>query len=323
MYQALIRTDADRSGRLVTIVREGIRMRIAICTITRRRPEGLERLLRSLEQLEINDGISLQVIVVENDTPRADATPQCRLPLRHVFEPTLGIPFARNRSIEEALVDSDRLIFLDDDETVEPNWLNRLLDAERTYDSAVITGPALPRFPDGAPAWAERSGVFEPPRHSTGTSRPWAYTHNTMIRTDLVRDGGFRFEESMGFTGGSDKEFFRRVVEAGHTITWADEAIAWEWYPIDRVRWRWVTQRSYRIGTNTIQAEAIRGFMPRLALVGRAVRFGLRGCWQCVRRAGDPGAAIAWAGWDFGRAAGLITGILGSRYEEYADRREP
>ena len=320
MYQALIRTDADRSGRLVTIVREGIRMRIAICTITRRRPEGLERLLRSLEQLEINDGISLQVIVVENDTPRADTTPQCRLPLRHVFEPTLGIPFARNRSIEEALVDSDRLIFLDDDETVEPNWLNRLLDAERTYDSAVITGPALPRFPDGAPAWAERSGVFEPPRHSTGTSRPWAYTHHAMIRTDLVRDGGFRFEESMGFTGGSDKEFFRRLVDAGHDITWIDEAVAHEWYPTSRLTHGWVFRRSYRLGTNAPIAEGRHSAGERAALLGRAARFGARGVLRSLASIGRPSDALARAAWDLGRAAGLVAGVLGRRYDEYAER---
>ncbi|MCH2161207.1 MAG: hypothetical protein MK085_04955 [Phycisphaerales bacterium] len=298
-------------------------MRIAICTITRRRPEGLARLLRSLEAMEIDDGISLQLIVVENDTPRDNAALECRIPLRHVFEPTLGIPFARNRSIEEGLKEADRLIFLDDDETVEPNWLSRLLEADRIYGSAAITGPALPKFPDNAPGWATRSRIYQPPRHATGSIRPWAFTHNTMIRADVVREGGFRFEESMGFTGGSDKEFFRRIVEAGHIITWTNDAIAWEWYPRDRIRWRWVIQRSYRIGTNTIQAEAIRGFSGRLALVGRASRFGVRGFWQLLRHVLDPATAIARAGWDFGRTAGLITGILGSRYEEYADRRDP
>ena len=110
--------------------------------------------------------------------------------------------------------------------------------------------------------------------------------------------------------------------EAGHEIAWADDAIAWEWYPPDRIRWSWVFQRSYRLGTNTVQAEHVAGIKGRIGLLGRSIRFALRGAYRIIRHAHVPGTAIALAGWDFGRAAGLITGVLGSRYEEYADRRD-
>ena len=297
-------------------------MRITICTITRRRPEGLARLLKSLEKIEIDPGVTLRVVIVENDTPRPDAIPECSIPIHHVFEPRLGIPIARNRSIEEAISDADRLIFLDDDETVDPTWLSRLLAAEKAFGSPVITGPALPRFPDGSPAWAEHSGIYVAPRYETGTKRPWAFTHNSMIRTDVIKKGEFRFDETMGFTGGSDKEFFRRVTEAGHDIIWADDAIAWEWYPLDRIRWRWVFQRSYRLGTNAVQAEHVVGILGRVGLLGRSARFFVRAMYRTIRHVTSPGTAIACASWDIGRAAGLISGVLGSRYEEYADRRD-
>ncbi|NBQ15998.1 MAG: hypothetical protein EBU31_15635, partial [Proteobacteria bacterium] len=84
-------------------------MRVAIGVITRRRPEGLSRLLASIDAL---DGIDApgsgpeasHVIVVENDEASAIRHPlRCRVPIRYALEPRAGIPCARNRAIAEAL----------------------------------------------------------------------------------------------------------------------------------------------------------------------------------------------------------------------------
>lgn len=124
------------------------------------------------------------------------------------------------------------------------------------------------------------------------------------------------------FTGGSDKEFFGRVARAGHEILWIDEAHAYEWYPLERITRRWILHRSFRLGTNAVHAEARRSMAARLPLVVRAGRFLLRAIAQPVLRPTDPGAALAWAAWDAGRAAGLIVGLLGGRYDEYASRHD-
>jgi succinoglycan biosynthesis protein ExoM len=299
-------------------------MHVAICILTRRRPEGLARLLASLDAIVVPAGTTAEIVLVENDdTPRVEVPPT-RLPLRRTLEPRLGIPFARNRALDEAAVASDLVAFLDDDETVDPDWLAASLRTFASSGADVVTGPALPRFPPGSPAWAERSRVYEAPRYPTGTPRPWAFTHNVIARSGLFRrdGGGFRFDPAMEFSGGSDKELFRRIADAGHRIAWADDAIAHEWYPAGRVNFRWILRRSFRLGTNAARAEGVHGVVGRLALLGRAARYAARGTLRGLANLLDPPVAVAVAGWDLARAAGLIAGTFGGRLDEYAERRD-
>ena len=297
-------------------------MRVAICIITRRRPEGLARLLHSLEGISVPEGVEVEAVVVENDTPTDVAPPPTAFPLRHAFEPVPGIPAARNRSLQLALdsPEVDAVAFLDDDETVDPQWLTALCRGRQEHGTPVVTGPAIPRFPEDAPTWAEASGAYQPPRYATGTRRPWAFTHNAMIDAGVLRREDFRFDESMRHGGGSDKEFFRRVVDAGHEIAWVDDAIAHEWYPADRIRFGWVFRRSYRLGTNALQAEGLTGLSGRARLLLRAARFTIRGFLRGAGSLPHPSIALARMSWDLGRASGLVAGVFGRRYEEYADR---
>ncbi|MEC8320019.1 MAG: glycosyltransferase [Planctomycetota bacterium] len=297
-------------------------MRVAICIITRRRPEGVARLLASLEEISVPEGVEVEIVLVENDDPSDIPPPTSTLPLQRSFEAEPGIPAARNRSLEIALSNAGttHVAFLDDDETVDPAWLLELHRGRERFGTPVVTGPALPGFPSDAPAWPERSGVYLPPRYPTGTRRPWAFTHNALVDAEVLRETGFRFEESMRHGGGSDKEFFRRLVDAGHDITWIDEAVAHEWYPTSRLTHGWVFRRSYRLGTNAPIAEGRNSPGERAALLGRAVRFGARGVLRSLASIGRPADALARAAWDLGRAAGLVAGVLGRRYDEYAER---
>ena len=297
--------------------------RIAVCIITRRRPKGLARTLASLDRLELPGGCRLEVIVVDNDEPDSAREQETPLvlgrPVHRVAEPRAGIPFARNRAIEEAIGRSDLLAFIDDDETVEPDWMARLLAVREEHDADVVTGPALPRLPDDSPAWASESGVYGCHRFPTGTSRPWAYTHNVLARTALFEGDGFRFDEGMRFTGGSDTELFRRIGEAGHRIVWADEAIAWEWYPASRVCFRWAFSRSYRIGATDAKMQAARSsrLVAAPELFWLAFRYLVRGVLRLLTGLASPRRAFARFGWDAARATGLVSGLAGVQYDEY------
>ena len=297
--------------------------RIAICIITRKRPRGLARTLESLDRVNVPSGCRMEVVVVDNDDPEAASRhplPEVAgRPVHRTEEPRPGIPFARNRAIEEARGRSDYLVFIDDDETVEQDWLERLMAVRDEHDADIVTGPALPRLPEGSPAWAERSGVYGCHRFPTGTERPWAFTHNVLARTGLFDDTDFRFDEGMQYTGASDTQLFRRLREAGHRIIWADDAIAWEWYPASRVTLRWAFARSYRIGVTDAHMERRRGggIATAARLAWLAARYGVRGLLRGFVRAWHPKTALACCGWDVARGIGLVAGTVGVSYDEY------
>lgn len=297
--------------------------RIAIGIITRRRPKGLARTLASLDAIEVPAGCEVEVIVVDNDDPgAAEAHPPPTVlgrSVHRVAEPEPGIPFARNRAIEEARLRADRLVFIDDDETVEPDWLVRLVGVMRETGAPVVTGPALPRFPDNAPVWAARSGIYDCHRYRTGEDRPWAFTHNVIVDVAVLEDPTLRFDEGMRFTGGSDTQLFRRIREAGHRIVWADEAVAWEWYPESRVTRRWAFARSYRIGVTDAHMELRRsgGIGGRVRLLWLASRYAVRGVLRGLLALAHPPTALARCGWDLARGLGLSGGAFGARYDEY------
>ena len=316
-------------------------MRIAIGVITRRRPQGLRRLLESLGRLDLSGSersgnsrargasgrIEAEVILVENDeSPGRGAPPPCRLPLRHVFEPRLGIPFARNRVIEIALAEEspggfDAIAFIDDDETADAAWLRELAATLESCDADAATGPALPAFEEGPPPrWAERSGAFDCLDFPTGTARPTAFTHNVLVRTEALRRTGLRFDERLAMTGGSDTHLFSRLAKAGCRIVWCREAICREWTPASRLTVAWARQRAYRIGATDAWIARDLGERSTAGLFWLAFRYLLRGPFRFVAglpRRGFAGAAVACLQ-DLAKARGLVAGTLGFfRHEEY------
>lgn len=301
-------------------------MRVAVCVITCRRPEGLQRLLCALNDLTFrSEPPDIEVIVVDNDADNSAASVCDSLrrdlnwPLRYEVEPQRGIPFARNRAVARAADTADFVSFIDDDEVPQPSWLDELLAVQRVYNADVVTGPVVPRFPEGVPDWVVKERVFELDRHPTGHRLDKAYTHNVLVRVGVFKAMDTVFPGHMALTGGSDTHFFKRVHRAGFSIVWADEAVVSEWIPSSRTRLRWVLQRAYRVGNSAglVEADLNRSvssrvrfilnayakfaegilYLPLLFLVGR------RAAVHTMRR--------------MCQVAGMLAGLAGRRYEEY------
>lgn len=299
-------------------------MHITIGVITGGRTQGLERLLESLARLSF-PGASpdLEVLVVDNH-PEQLAREICerfrdRACVRHAVEPRRGIPFARNAVIAEARPETDFIAFVDDDQTVDPGWLAALLAEQRRTGADVVTGPAVPRLPEDVSRWIARSGAFDLLRFETGTRRPFAFTHNVLTSMAVFRAVSPHFDERLAATGGSDTHFYRRVCEAGFSIVWADEAIAWEWIPPQRVRVGWLLQRALRIGgTDAFIERDLAGRAAALRRVPvRAARYAARGLLRATGVAVRGRPALLAGGRDLAHAAGLLAGLLGYRYPEY------
>ena len=299
-------------------------MHVTICITTCGRPDGLTRLLESVERLNRSAEVSdLEVLVADNhpdecgrDVSEAFAH---RLPIRYVVESRRGIPFARNAAVTHASPTTDFIAFVDDDETVDPDWLDELMAVQMETGADVVTGPSIPEFPSGAPEWLVRSGAFDLLSFETGSERPFAFTHNVLARRvvyDTIRPN---FDERLVNAGGSDTHFFKRVRDGGFRIVWADQAIAREWIPKERLKVGWLLRRALRIGgTDTYIQCDLAGHGVALRTVPlRAMRYVVRGVLRCLTfpvrgRAGILNGARDWA-----HALGLITGLIGYRYREY------
>lgn len=301
-------------------------MRVDICVISYRRPQGLQRLLGGLQAQRLPaPAPELRVVVVDNDAAES-ARPVCDAaaswlshPLVYLVEKRRGIPQARNTALATSLSHADFIAFIDDDEVPEPDWLCELLRVQTSRGADAVAGPCLPAFEEPPPEWIARGGLFERPRHTTGARIEYAYTHNVLVSTPVLAAMDRWFDERMALTGSSDTEFFERFARRGHRIVWADTARVVEWIPPSRARLGWLLRRAFRIGTSTAFIDRHR--MPRPRSAPRLLSHGL---W-CLAKGGLllPIAALR------GRApaaralrlavygAGRIAGMLGVRFHEY------
>lgn len=225
---------------------------ISICVCTFRRPEGLRRLLRSLQDLDPATP-SHEIIVVDNDAA-ASAEPIVReaqaagLPVQYFVEPVRGIARARNRTLAPAT--GEFVAFIDDDEEAHPQWLVRMWREVKRHDDDGGCGPVIPRFNDRTPRCLIEGRFFERPRFPTGTMlSPWqTRTGNVLIRRQRLMALPGPFDERFNLTGGEDTHLFNSLIAADCRIIAVDSAIVYEHLPPNRTTLRWLLQRRFLVG---------------------------------------------------------------------------
>jgi glycosyltransferase involved in cell wall biosynthesis len=307
-------------------------MRLFVTICTRERPDKLLRCLSSLARDACPDAVALWIVVIENEPapslgPRlARLAAEARLSLIHVHEPRIGISFARNRGVDEALArGADWIAFLDDDEEVVPGWLHAMYDAVARDDADVLVGEVIARIPEPRPRWLAPP---HPAKHVDGALLVNAASNNTLARARLFRSqgGGFRFDEALGLTGGEDVALFGRINASGAAIRWTASAKVEEPWPPVRLTLRWQLRRVYSTTVNLIRVDRRdMGVARVLAKWGaKAVVDALRGMGMVIL------GALAWpvAG-GFGErsmfkgakklagAVGLAAGTIGLCVERY------
>ena len=114
---------------------DGGSVAVSVCVCTRRRPEGLKKLLESLAAATEPPG-GMEIIVVENDeaaqTRSAVDSAISRfshVPVGYFVEPRQNIALARNLSVAKAR--GAWLAFIDDDEVASKGWIVNLLSTAR------------------------------------------------------------------------------------------------------------------------------------------------------------------------------------------------
>jgi hypothetical protein len=192
---------------------------IAVCVCTRARPQMLRRCLAWLRRQHGDAAHFRMKLVLVDNNPEPVARPiyeECwgaEAPGEFVHCPRPGIPMARNAALEAALrSDADFIAFLDDDEIAPPHWLKSLLQALEESGADAVQG-GVRKLPAGQDV---ASDTF-----SSGAACTWEVcqslaTCNVLFKARLAASPlALRFDETMQFTGGSDREFFMRARKRG------------------------------------------------------------------------------------------------------------
>jgi len=238
--------------------------KVAICIITFHRTLGLKRLLESLQELQLNhlNVPDWKIIIVDNDPTMPNQglinsyEPNFRAHIIYDKEETRGIASARNRCVELA-DDVDFVAFVDDDEVVDPSWLDELLLAQQTYNADVILGPVIPVYHNTSPRWFLTGRFLDRKRFNDGDELFTANSGNVLIKREWLYAIKGPFDERFNLTGGEDSLFFFQIHQLGAKIVWSNAPAIHEIVSRERVKSTYLIGRAYRVGSNRSRIEFI------------------------------------------------------------------
>ncbi|HET7715355.1 MAG TPA: glycosyltransferase family A protein [Bauldia sp.] len=227
---------------------------IVVAVPTCRRPRMLGQLLDSFATLASPPATRVSFLVVDNapDAPAREVVDDVRrrtgIDISYVVEHEPGIPFARNRALDEAVAaGADFLAFVDDDEYVDREWLIRLFAHQQRERSHLVGGPVrlAPHEPRGFLDRLIERGVrrrYERKEEKNARRRQAGeddtvtiITNNWLADLDWMRRAGLRFDISLRYSGGSDTALYHKAKSLGASTSWCPDAVVYERIPPERM----------------------------------------------------------------------------------------
>jgi glucosyl-dolichyl phosphate glucuronosyltransferase len=224
-------------------------MRISVILCTYNRCQSLQKALESAAALVLPESVKWEVLVVDNNS--SDQTQNTvqnlcfRYPgrFRYLFEPQQGKSYALNAGIREAR--GDVLAFMDDDVTVDPNWLQNLTAGFYNGDWAGAGGRIIAEWTCSPPRWLSPSSrhasgplvAFDPSPEAGQLNEPPIGTNMAFRREMFEKYGWFRTD--LGPCPGSemrneDTEFGARLLSAGERLRYEPSALVY--HPVQENR---------------------------------------------------------------------------------------
>ncbi len=215
-------------------------MKITVILCTRNRSRSLAKALDGAARLHLPEALDWDVLVVDNGS--SDDTREVVLAyrdryagrFRYLFEPQPGKSHALNAGLREA--GSRILAFLDDDVTVEPDWLHRLTASLHDGRWAGAGGRVVPEWAAPPPPWLpqgfpyglaplvsfdlgpEAGPLTEPPFGTNMAFRKEVFEKHGGFRTDLGPRPGSQIR-------GEDTELGQRLLDAGERLRYEPSAV--------------------------------------------------------------------------------------------------
>ena len=285
------------------------------------------RLLQSLEALQTT--ADCHVIVADNDPDRHEGFNLCskldgkshRWPLKSFVVADRGLVSARNAVIAVAFSDptSEFVALLDDDECVEPQWLEAMLEMQAKTGADIVAGAVIPEFEKEPSPWMLKSKIYRRDEVTNGPVNTLYRAGNTLIaRKILERVPLPFFNPRYSLTGGEDLLFFAQSQRCGVTFARAARGRTFEFYPASRMSFRWALLRAYRVGNNHVQVKRslkisrFEWLLEFAKICGAILLFPI----EFITFSLSPSRRVD-ALCRLSRALGKIGTLLGHNYEEY------
>lgn len=232
---------------------------VSIIIATRDRPNKLASCLQAITQLEYP---KFEIIIVDN-APKSSATHdlsrelQTQFPhIRYVLEPRPGLANARNCGLQMAR--GTYIAFVDDDVTVDPLWLSRLvLGFGISENVACVTGMVIPaKLDTDTHVWFEWFGRFnkgfkrrvfdlgqnriEHPLFPFAAGTFGTGANMAFKRSFLLDCGGFDPALGIGSAsrGGEDLAMFYQVIRSGNQLIYEPGALVYHSHRQDYQQFR-------------------------------------------------------------------------------------
>ncbi|HEY1788146.1 MAG TPA: glycosyltransferase family 2 protein [Verrucomicrobiae bacterium] len=229
---------------------------ISICICSFKRPQFLRRTLENLRVLETEGLFDYSIVVVDNDREQTaqetvlDFAKTALVKISYGVEPEQNISLARNKALE--LATGDFVAWIDDDEFPEERWLLNFYKTLDQTNSDGALGPVEPVFERTPPSWILKGKFFEKRRDRiTGSKLKWnqTTTANALVRRDLFKGLTEPFRRQFS-SGCEDVDFFKRMMEYGHSFLWCNEAVVHEVIPPARCKRLYLIRRALMRGQN-------------------------------------------------------------------------
>jgi glycosyltransferase involved in cell wall biosynthesis len=203
------------------------------------------------------------LLVIENGS--TDATPSILAShawpaawhVRVVREEKLGLSNARNRAIEEA--QGDYLLFIDDDETPDPEWLRAFEALIKDHAPDAFGGRIEVLFEGERPEWLtdELLGFLgqlnRADRVTRLTERNTSFHGGNFGVRKAVCQAVGGFDSMLGRkgtdnTGGEEVDYYRRLLDQGRRVYWTPHAVIHHRIQADKLKRSYFLDLHYRQG---------------------------------------------------------------------------
>lgn len=230
--------------------------KVAVGVCTYNRSNDLKRLLNSLKKLNYPN---FEIIVVDNNSnDDTEKVAKSFSNVKYVKEEKQGIAYARNKLIKSCEKDVEYLGMLDDDETVEPDWINKMLECMFLNEKIVaVGGPYIPKFEIEPPIWMP--DAF----HSYGTDikgvsvykKTGIITGNAFIKLSALSKKNIKFNVNLGYKGnktlpGEDNEVFDNLISEEDLCGFTEYACINHYIDKERMTFEWFVKRYFYEGVS-------------------------------------------------------------------------